>query len=647
MTSRRHILENLRSSGRIVLLALAGLLLAAAANATGLAAAGDAVLRSQYYRVAGPRHDRQQVILVEGTAETTARWGPPPWSESRLRLLETSIARGGPVAIGRIAPARLSTSPTPRTTPEATADTPLRFATDTGVYPNGATVEALTISATDQKTLRKLAQRARWVVPESGTWPIHYLSPPTRLPRVAAHRVLSSEVPPSMFTGAVVLLGITSSTHVDAIATPVGDLTSAEIFAHALAAIANGQVWRVPSDVTLGVATLLMALFIAWYLLRRGPGRGLLVVGISAAACIAIDYVLFTESIALVGGTTFLFAMTGVSLSYMVATHRATHRVLHQFSRQISVSLERNPETRNVDSETFWTDLLDIAHAYVDNAATGVLAEVPAGAWHLEVRACHGIEADQLVERRQDIRRPPFRASYLTLRANFSKRKVVADPSLSTVVVPLAWKRRIYGMWLVNLPRSADTADVQLRALEETATHMAHAIADRRGDHESPALTESKRMGLEQLDSIRHAVGLVQENRIWAIKALHKLPSGILVADMWAKVRFVNKRMVRTIESQFPGGIPQNDLRALLARTVGGTLDDAHELMRMVLRTGVPVEVGPRTSPPATTPPPVRYVLRRLDLDARDDGGDLLPPLLLLVTQDERKEAQRMVWTAS
>lgn len=151
----------------------------------------------------------------------------------------------------------------------------------------------------DAELHRLAAERGLAVAP----WPdgeneilINFRGGPGTFPWIPYHRVLSGEVPPETFRGAIVLIGPTSPVLHDLFATPfasAGTMPGVEIHAHALDTLVRGDAVRpVPPGVAVGLAAV-VALGAALSVARLRARRALAVVAGTAALLAGLTYGLF------------------------------------------------------------------------------------------------------------------------------------------------------------------------------------------------------------------------------------------------------------------------------------------------------------------------------------------------------------------
>lgn len=125
---------------------------------------------------------------------------------------------------------------------------------------------------------------------------IDYAGPPGTYPTYSFGAVLSGRVPPSTFTGKIVIVGTTDPIEKDVFPTPVSDrvMSGAELHANALATILDGFPLRaVPSTVNYALIVVLVALTAALVFrlpIAAGLGAcGVVLIGLGVGAQLAFD----------------------------------------------------------------------------------------------------------------------------------------------------------------------------------------------------------------------------------------------------------------------------------------------------------------------------------------------------------------------
>jgi CHASE2 domain-containing sensor protein len=573
--------DDLRSTSVLVVVTV---VILALLQALGITDAIDASLRSTYYRMGSTSETAQRVLVVEADDDTVRAWGDPAWPDERRRELLERIAAGRPTAVVLLDRPRMFAS-TPAEDDVLPGAVPL-VQLEPRIDPRASLVESVDQAVLPPAWLQPVT-RALGLPPLTGEpLRIHYLSP-SRLPTVEIHRIAQGDVPSSIFEDKVVVVGLTSLTHRDALPTPVGALTTPEIVGHALAMLADGRQWYEPpwSRRALGLGGLLLVLVLA--LRKATPAQAIVRAMGLAMVVVAADLAAFTSNVACWGVANELLLVLTAVLVYWYFAQRSNAALVKTMSAQITEQVV-DQQPASPPREWFWRDMAEVLGSYldVDVAVTAVLAELPAGQWHLEPRAYMGMTASDVFERRRDVRRSPYRAAFLTLRATRCDRRFVADEQRYTIAVPLAFQGRLLGMWMVSLPHGVELAPSELEAIEQLGKELGRSIADlRRAEEESRSLFESSNVGM-RLSHLFSGMEAIGEEKQRILDMFEALPLGLLVADVWGHVLQQNPEIQRRLALELPDGIPNNDLCAVLSRISGRSIEGVHGLMRATVREG-------------------------------------------------------------
>jgi len=560
------------------------LVLVTGLHATSLIDAFDGALRSAYYRVA-PSFDRQsRVVLVEADDATIEAWGAPPWSDQRRIELEQWINAGEPAAVVVLDPSRMFE----KTSNEALAPGgPPRADLSIQIDPGTAVVESLDLDDLSLRELQPVLMALGIPPPTQDRLFIHYRWPATQLPAVGFQRIEQGDVPASIFTDKIVVVGLTSHGYRDSVPTPIGSLTSPEIFGHALSMLANDEGWYEPSGLIRGFGLFMVTLAAVFALRRASISAAIVRVVLIAAAVLLADLLLFSQGLVRWGVAAELFALVIVTLGHFGLLLQQSAGLATAVSERISGQLEQGEGALPGLSEEAWQDMAEIARAYLDVPTTGVIAEVPAGGFHIQPRAFIDMGESDIVERRRDVRRPPYRSAFLTHRANRIQRRFVANPEQWTLAVPLTHRARLHGMWMINLPENTELDAAEMELIEDLGAELGRSIADaRRGQGHDGAPALVPRSITDRLSTVIHEVEALGEDKRRVVDTFDSLPIGLLVADIWGRVVRVNAELHAMLSTDLPEGIPNDDLRAVISRLTRRTLPEVHEIMRTVIRSG-------------------------------------------------------------
>ena len=572
MSSDEYIRALLKGPALVVL----ALLIVLGAQASGLSSAIDRVLRGHYYALEDTRESGQRVLLVTAGAETVRDWGPPPWSAARFEELEAEIAAGGPTLIALAGGERLfdfgdTRAPLPALAPSL----PENWA---------GSVDSLALDAglEGHASVRELLQLTPLMPPEGEGLDIHYLNPPESLPRVDANRVAAGDIPPATFAGRIVLIGLSAEPFAVRLPTPVGNMKLSEIHAQALLSLADRASWQRfgPTAALFWLAMLGLGT-LAGRRLEFVPN--LLVCAGGMVAIVAIDYIAFSESLTLLGASSPCLALMAGSAAQQIDRQLRTSQTLSELSKAVKDDLPTAEPATPEEWEDFWLDLVSLGRSYVDTPHSAIIAELPEDSWHLVIRACDGSTQADIQERRRDIRRSPFRAGYLSHRAGWDDDFVRGgDKSL---VVPLLERGIIYGYWMLNFDPHTELDEEHIAEIEKIGRQMAQAIVGRRAREASPSEPDAADMS-GTMRVLRQGIETLSQSKDWARALAEQLPVGLMVASIFGNIEFQNESMREHLALDFPDGPPNNDIRAVIAQLTGSTMDDAHEMMREVIKSG-------------------------------------------------------------
>lgn len=631
------------------MLLLLSLLLVAALHSTSIPDAIDASLQSAYYRAGIPSPTEQRVLLVEADDETTQVWGSPPWTRERRRALLSRIAQGQPAALVVVDGARMFPVPPQTETAASDDDLPeslVHVELSTHIDPGSTHVDSLSDADVRLRRLTPVLDALEDDEPPAESLPIHYLWPRSRLPTISFDRIEQGDVPPSVFEDKVVVVGLTSLAHRDAVATPIGGLTSPEIISHTFAMVADGRRFHEPSWlVRVGG---LMFVLLATMLAMRGTSPSQAVVRVAAllAVLLAVDLVLFSRGLMRWGVSSELIVVLSILMAHWYRSQQDSASLVQTVSDEISEQLESESAGEPAPEEGFWQDIAETASAYLELDFTGALIELPEGQWHLETRAFMHMDEEGIAERRRDVRRPPYRAAFLTHKPHRCERPFMADEDRYTLAVPLAFEGRLYGMWMVGLQKDDELERSDKALIEQLGGELARSIAAaRRGKPLGEALPSSGDMAQRFAELIVGVQALGQDkHRI--VDTFDALPMGLLVANIWGHIEQSNAALRTELADQFPDGIPNNDLRAVLARLTGTSLEGVHGIMRTVVRTGNTY----RLRSPDADRGDASYLLMPMQTEGTGDGHASSEPathlVLMIVPENMGPTVDMLVRTA-
>ena len=598
---------------RVVVVVVGALLLIGGLDILGLVGAIDEGLRARWVHLgeaAGyARPTNFQVLLVAADEETIndPQWGPPPWPAERLDELLDAIGVANPALV-----AEVGHTPMFRPSPELDAlivEGRVELLIPTSDEPRrspwaGVGMQHGDIVLGKQSRVHDIA-RAAELAPIGETLPVHWLVPGSQLPVVPANRVAADKLPPSTFRHRVVLLGVTDPNHEMLLDTPIGRLSPAEIEAHALAGVADDVVWSdVPGFVPYVFAAL-FASFLMWAFLRLRAAAAAVIVIASTVSIIVLDFALYQRGVVRLGSAHTLLTLFAVGASYWIREAVETFIGLQKLRTRVL----RDATGGGVESEPedlgFWDDLAELGAEYAQEtlagAASSSVIERQGESWALLVRASARLDDDSheyLVNREGlDLRRAPFRTPWLTLRAGWAVDLVPKGPRYGlrkTLIVPLENDGELLGLWLVHLAEELDIRQEDVEIFERLGRQMAGALVRRR---ERLALREQATQARlrDYVETIVGGLRLMHDEHKWALELLEQLPVRALIATVWGEIEFVDPRLQADLERRYPGlfapDTPPDNLRTILARLTGRSVEQANRLMRNVITDGHEIEL--------------------------------------------------------
>lgn len=557
------------------------------------------------------RETAELVVVIAGDRETIEAWGPPPWPAERLEQLLANIEVGGPDLIAELGYTRMFAAGEEI---EALVDSRraniLIQAIDHDLESPwaGAGLDHGDLVLGPKSQLVELGIRSSRMPPVPERLPVNWLTPSSRLPTVPAHQVANGRIPPRTFARRVVLLGITDPAYAMPLVTPIGPLSPLEVEAHALAGLADGVVWSEVPPLWSYAACMVLALLLLGLFKRVSGSRATLVLLALTGLILLLDFVCYERGWLRLGSGLPLATLVAISLTYWLTEATQTIIGLHQLRARVlreaagSVTDEREQE---VEDAGFWDDLAALGSEYaqevVGGAAASTVLEREGEGWHLRVRSSAKLDQDShgfiVGQEHLDMRRAPFRAAWLTLRASWTRELLPSGPAYGqrkSLIVPLEDDGELLGLWLVHLHEEAEVEREDAETFERLGRQMAGALIRRR---ERQALREqgSHTRLRDHIETIVGGLRLMRDEHRWALELLEQLPVRALIATVWGEIEFVDPRLQRDLARRYPGllsdDMPEHNLRTVLARLTGKSLEEAHRLMRKVVRTGVEIEL--------------------------------------------------------
>ncbi len=589
-------------------------------DAIGAITAIDDGLRRNYVslgEIAGAsRKTSELVVVVAGDRDTIEAWGPPPWPSERLAQLVEQVELGDPDVIAELGHARMfeSSDELDALVRAHGASLLVQSVEDDLSSPwSGEGLVRGELELGPGSSLTELAVRSDRLGALPERLPVHWLTPTSRLPVVPAHQVASGKIPARTFARRVVLLGVTDHRYAMPIATPVGMLSPIEVEAHALTGFADGVAWTDigPLWSYFGCLALAVVLLVA---LERVKGvRVVLVLFVAAAAVLLVDFALYERGLVRLGSGRALLTIAAVWLGRWISDVHATFAELRRLRarvlRETSGSrLQANGPKRDEDLG-FWDDLAELGAEYAQAVGGGAavsttMLERERDGWALKVQASAKLDHDShafiMAHEHLDLRRTPFRSVWLTLRASWTEELLPTDPASGkrkTLIIPLEHDGELLGLWLIhstNVDQDSPLDRGELEAFERLGGQMARALVRRR---ERQALREQAvDAGMRaHVETIVGGLRLLRDEHRWALELLEQLPVRALIATVWGEIEFVDPRLRDDLACRYPeifaDDTPEQNLQIVLARLTSSSVEDAHRLMRRVVRSGVALEL--------------------------------------------------------
>ncbi len=421
-----------------------------------------------------------------------------------------------------------------------------------------------------------------WFAPGESTVTMRFAR---AVPVLDGGEVAAGEIPSTAWGGAYVLLGPTSARHARMFVTAAGPLSGTELVAQTLmATVADHRLLVLPRALVHCVGLLLAGLAL-WIARRRSVWWAVGAFLGAAVAAVALDYSLYAFANAVLGVSVLVVANLGVALAALYgalqrqASAVEAARARLQEKGVANTDVMGAPSLEDAEGRNKWQRFADRAHSMLGPEYAGILAELPEGGWHIGFRAFVGLEPAAFRERRRDIRRPPYRAAYLTLKPASPERQVFEDND--AVVVPVAHARTLLGIWLVQLPPGV-SLDATLRdSCEEIAAAIGREVFQERLRLNRARVAAGATLETRDvLDAIEASAGLREADLQDRAAALEHLPHAVLVASPLGEIRAINACMRERLAHLFPEGIPDRDLRAVVARAEGWELERASAAIR-------------------------------------------------------------------
>lgn len=581
----------------------------------GTVTAIDEGLRRQWVTlgesVGASRESSELIVVVAGDRDTVAAWGPPPWPAERLAELVEQIEISDPDLIAELGHTRmfLPGKKLDEIVESRRGELLIQSVDEELVSPwTGVGLEHGDLVLGPNSRLVELAIRSDRLPPMPERLPVNWLTPSSRLPVVPAHQVASGKIPPRTLARRVVLLGITDPAYALHVATPVGPLSPVEIEAHALTGLADNVVWAEVPRVWSYLGCGLLALVLLWLFKRTAGSEAVIVVLTSAILILLADFIAYERGWVRLGSGLALLTLMTIWLTHWLSEAVASLAGLRQLRARVlratagSVTDVREQE---IEEAGFWDHLASLGAEYAQEVlggpASSTVLERQANSLHLQVRSSARLDSDSqayIIDREHlDIRRAPFRAAWLTLRASWTT-ELLPDGTLyggrKSLIVPLEHDGELVGLWLVHMPARVEVEREDSNTFERLGQQMAEALIRRRQRQTLRDQGNQARLR-DQVETIVGGLRLLHEEHRWALELLEQLPVRALITTVWGEIEFIDPRLHRDLARRYPGllsdDMPEHNLRTVLARLTGKSVDEAHRLMRKVVRDGVEIEI--------------------------------------------------------
>jgi len=299
-----------------------------------------------------------------------------------------------------------------------------------------------------------------------------------------------------------------------------------------------------------------------------------------ALSFIVLDYVLFATNTALLGATlpllTVLLTAAFERISERVVLQRHVREIAHWTRRWMLLETMRDHGPS--DKPGYWRRVGELTRMYL-GATSSIIAELPAGAHHLELRVLGNVEQAQIKERRLDIRRSPYRKAHLTLGPVWHDEYLSAG---RTLVVPLIVRNtQLIGFWMVSFERRSAVTASHMALIKTLAQEIGRALDRGRTLSSAP----DAQAGLEfELEDVKRAFQAHGQNQQDLLTLGEAMPFGVFVSTLWGDVRYANSAMKRLCSQRgIDVASSDGDLAALLsALTLRGSADVHAELRELV-----------------------------------------------------------------
>ena len=601
-------------------------------QSTGLWTVLDGVLWDGHYNVRGERATDQPVVVVEFDENVVDQRGIPPWEGEALHRSVERIAADGADRVAVDAAAGLAVGDAvgeaecsdqiiyygrhrPGWVPSQCEWWPL-----SADERRPAPVQQVLDDQGRRMLVGLLADEADGVLPREVA--INFTG---GIPRISAANLVGEEFPEGLFRGRTVVVITNVEGMVDRASTPFGEVPVEVLRAEAVATLRDGAGLVRPAG-ALYLALLIGLLLGVVSALRSPPW--LWAVG-AAAVGLVLMHLAFRFGV-IVGGINYLF---GIGIGLLIIKGVAVER--REQGREVQALLAnaiKEAGARRTDAvadgDAFWSSLLERADEAIDTAAMS-LAELPDNSWWFEFRAHRNLTSEQITERRRDVRRAPYDKPF-DKSEPVVVEDYVDDESLSTMVVPLTFKERFLGFWMIHDRRSAAMLARNRAIILRVATQLAGEIHWRWLKRDAPALMDQT---VRRIDDIVGASLAAMEHLEVDRQVLEDVSEnarvGLMLADVFGDVTYENSVMRRLLEDAERSGKSSTSLGGLLAHLTGDDEGHIDERLDEVLDAGEPL-----TYRVTVSESPERHVELRICAVRRHEGRQNMVRGMLMTAVD-------------
>jgi hypothetical protein len=601
------------------------------AQLLGWLAGIDSMARAWYMKAADTRGSAQKVLVVGAGPLTAFEWRHEEKGLNRLESVLSTIAAGHPNLMVLVEPESvfgIEASTIAAIVAESRWQGKIVLArASIPAMHSGGFVEAVAAQDPEQSAFTRpsiypaIARLTALSQVHGEDVHIHYLNPPSRLPNLPMHAVAAGSVSNRAFEGKIVLIGPTGAPWAESVETLVGQMSPLEVHAHALAGLIDGVVWRELSPINQGFALASCLLLVSLWLRNRPSPSSLRGSLLATVLVLLADYILYTRGLIRWGASAPVLGIWTLQLIYLresfVDLTGRLGSMQTRLSELLPLAAAARDGTQDIADAAFWQDLADLGRTYVRADVVTMIAELPANNWHLQFRASSGIALQDIEEKRRDIRRAPFRGPFLTHRAGWANGFLRDAEGEKTLLVPIQHESRLFGFWLVHTTPETKIDDGFVTTSEALGRQMAQLIHTRRyGPGKTAAPAGAANAGQEAIAEMDRTVSEVESSRRWAVEILEQDEQGVLLASLWGPLEMVNRPMRDLLRAHFPGGVPGEDIRAILAKLTGGSMEQVQTMMRAAIVDHETIVLSKPLRETAEIHADLTYTLRRIDLDA-------------------------------